>query len=54
MKVCELIKKLQQLDQEKEIFILYDTYAFLEPEPINYVPDKYEAVTNECYIMEAS
>lgn len=32
MKVKELIKKLSQLDQDKNIFVLYDMCSALEPE----------------------
>lgn len=53
MKVKELIEKLKELDQEKEIYILYDSFAFLDPEPIEYEPDEeYEEIGN-CYVMEA-
>ncbi len=32
MKVKEFIEQLQQLDQEKDIWIIYDTYSVWEPE----------------------
>lgn len=32
MKVKEFIQQLQQLDQEKDIWIVYDTFAAWEPE----------------------
>ncbi len=32
MKVKELIKQLQKLDQEKGIWIIYDSYQPLKPE----------------------
>ena len=31
MKVKDFIDQLLELDPEKEIFVLYDTYALLEP-----------------------
>lgn len=32
MKVKELIAQLQEFDQERDIWILYDSYAAIEPE----------------------
>ena len=32
MKVCKLIEQLQQLDQDKEILLVYDTFALCEIE----------------------
>ena len=32
MKVKEFIQQLQQLDQEKDIWIVYDTFSAWEPE----------------------
>lgn len=32
MKVKELIAKLQEFDQERDIWILYDDYAAIEPD----------------------
>lgn len=32
MKVKEFIEQLQQLDQEKDIWLIYDTYMVWEPE----------------------
>ena len=32
MKVKEFIEQLQKLDQEKNIWIIYDTFAVWEPE----------------------
>lgn len=50
--VGELRERLAQLDQNKEIWIWYDSFARLEPE----IETGYVGGVNrdeECYIMEA-
>lgn len=32
MKVKEFIRQLEQLDQEKEIFVIYDSFSLFDPE----------------------
>ena len=32
MKVKEFIRRLEQLDQEKEIFVIYDSFSLFDPE----------------------
>jgi hypothetical protein len=39
MKVKEFIQQLQQLDKEKDIWIIYDTFSVWEPE-VEIINDK--------------
>ena len=43
MKIKDLVAMLQQLDQERNIWILYDLFAFMEPNVIK------EATKEECW-----
>lgn len=53
MKVKDYVKRLQLLDQEKEIFVDYDTVCAVEPIPVpaELLPDRYGF--KDCYVIVA-
>lgn len=55
IKVKDLIKKLQQLDQEKDIYIVYDMMCTIEFEPIVQEDDFFEylGIKEGDYVIEA-
>lgn len=53
MKVKELIEILKTFDQEKNIWILYDTYDTQEPEFIKCTEDENDEIKSGDYMHEA-
>ena len=49
MKVKELIEQLQKLDQEKGIWIIYDSFQPLKPEVDDVVQTEEDAEYFRCY-----
>lgn len=51
MKVRELIKQLEKLEQDKNIWVLYYLVAFLEPKIDIVGPDDSESKQGDYYFM---
>lgn len=52
MKVKELIAKLQEFDQERDIWILYDTFFEMEPEFAEYEEEDGDKIKKGDYVHE--
>lgn len=52
MKVKELIAQLQEFDQERDIWILYDTFFEMEPEFSEYEEEDMDKIKKGDYVHE--